>query len=478
MHRRGHRKSRNGCLECKRRHMKCDETRPQCANCTTVRRVCQYADPQGPSFRPPGQAPSSASTSPAGTASPASSPRYTAGSLVVAAAAAAAAGTPSSVATSSRGGDDRSTPGASAADALSVAYLCSQDTDADESHGPLPEDGRSGGGGGGSSSSRRRRDSSSGADATSSSTTVNIAHAELAFHFSLAIVVPDLDANLVAMGTKVVVDASLRAPYLLYECLAISARYLSVLRPAQHAFYYHQAVQLQTQAIAMYKATDVFDDAASASASVPSILFSSLLNCHSLVDVFANRDGGFGAFLDRYMQTVQLQRGIRAVSQTAWPQLLASELRPILDWSMPETLTAVGAGPEFHDHRYHCDELRQLVALTPTLNPVSKEACRTAIHYLQLGYDCLAQPVPGKYANRMLSIWGIFLPDEFCTLLRARQPEAVAIMAWYAVLLHEERNSWRVGDVGVFILQNVSEFLGPQWAHWLEWPTRRIRGSL
>ncbi|KAE8372353.1 hypothetical protein BDV26DRAFT_274357 [Aspergillus bertholletiae] len=44
MPRRAHKKSRHGCLECKRRHIKCDEKRPTCTNCTTSERFCEYAD--------------------------------------------------------------------------------------------------------------------------------------------------------------------------------------------------------------------------------------------------------------------------------------------------------------------------------------------------------------------------------------------------------------------------------------------------
>ncbi|QMW40218.1 C6 finger domain protein [Aspergillus flavus] len=44
MPRRTHKKSRNGCLECKRRHIKCDEKRPTCTNCITSERFCEYAD--------------------------------------------------------------------------------------------------------------------------------------------------------------------------------------------------------------------------------------------------------------------------------------------------------------------------------------------------------------------------------------------------------------------------------------------------
>uniref|UniRef100_A0A093VUG4 Sterol uptake control protein 2 n=1 Tax=Talaromyces marneffei PM1 TaxID=1077442 RepID=A0A093VUG4_TALMA len=40
--RRSHNKSRRGCLECKRRRVKCDETRPQCSNCARRHMTCDY----------------------------------------------------------------------------------------------------------------------------------------------------------------------------------------------------------------------------------------------------------------------------------------------------------------------------------------------------------------------------------------------------------------------------------------------------
>ncbi|CAG7948309.1 unnamed protein product [Penicillium salamii] len=45
MVRRTHKKSRNGCVECKRRHMKCDEKRPICSNCTSSQRHCEFVGP-------------------------------------------------------------------------------------------------------------------------------------------------------------------------------------------------------------------------------------------------------------------------------------------------------------------------------------------------------------------------------------------------------------------------------------------------
>ncbi|KAH7419518.1 hypothetical protein BKA64DRAFT_19577 [Cadophora sp. MPI-SDFR-AT-0126] len=42
MIRRSHKKSRQGCAECKRSHKKCDETRPSCVNCTIANKQCSY----------------------------------------------------------------------------------------------------------------------------------------------------------------------------------------------------------------------------------------------------------------------------------------------------------------------------------------------------------------------------------------------------------------------------------------------------
>lgn len=40
-----HLKSRNGCLTCKKRRVKCDETRPLCTKCTNMKLVCGYTLP-------------------------------------------------------------------------------------------------------------------------------------------------------------------------------------------------------------------------------------------------------------------------------------------------------------------------------------------------------------------------------------------------------------------------------------------------
>jgi hypothetical protein len=41
--RKGHTKSRNGCINCKRRRVKCPETFPECENCMRLGMKCEYS---------------------------------------------------------------------------------------------------------------------------------------------------------------------------------------------------------------------------------------------------------------------------------------------------------------------------------------------------------------------------------------------------------------------------------------------------
>ncbi|KAK0725036.1 hypothetical protein B0H67DRAFT_550682 [Lasiosphaeris hirsuta] len=51
--RRAHKRSRNGCLTCKQRHIRCDEVKPICTNCLTRGGDCGYPEPAS-TLAPPG----------------------------------------------------------------------------------------------------------------------------------------------------------------------------------------------------------------------------------------------------------------------------------------------------------------------------------------------------------------------------------------------------------------------------------------
>lgn len=294
---------------------------------------------------------------------------------------------------------------------------------------------------------------------------VNIHHLRLILNFSLSTAVPELPDHMASEGTELVLRLALETPYLLYQVLAMSSRHLAHLHPNEFQFHYGQAIKFQTNAIESFNASQPLGS----DACMPAVLFSSILSRHSLVDTLAMRRGDFATFLDGFVQCAQLQRGIRAVvTGVSWSSLLESDLAPFLKWGQ-------GIGDGHTAARGHeCDQLLRLLAVTSGLDPVSREACRTAVRYLQIGLDDLANPVPERNSYQVLYGWNIYLPDEFVDLLAQHRHEAVAIIGWYAALLHHGRHMWQIGDSGTFILKSAAEFLGMEWSHWLEWPQSTI----
>nr|AFK23402.1 Zn2Cys6 transcription regulator [Cordyceps militaris] len=294
------------------------------------------------------------------------------------------------------------------------------------------------------------------------SAAVNIHHMRLILHFSISNVAPEMPDHVGKDGTALVLRLALETPYLLYQVLAISARHLAYLHPADFQYYYSQAIALQTSAIERFSASQpVRSDAA-----MPAVLFSALLSRHSLVDTLYAVQTDFVAFIDAFVQCAQLQRGTRAVvARVSWSALLASELAPFLHWGRN-----TAASERVAKRGRECDQLLRLVAITPGLDPVAREACRSAVHHLQAGLDDLADPTPDKNSYQMITGWPVFLLEEFLDLLSRHRPEAAAIMGWYAVLLHRGRHMWQIGDAGAFILSSLVDYLGAEWSHWLEWP--------
>ena len=292
---------------------------------------------------------------------------------------------------------------------------------------------------------------------------VNASHIELILNFSLAIPVPDMSPEICEPGTKIALDAALGTPYFLHEILAFSARHLAAKRPQEAAEYLARSVRLQNMAIAQFNAAKAEVDEATC---VPMLLFSSLLGRHLLIDTLAARVD-LPSFLDRYVQYVGIHRGLRAVASASWPLLVRSELRELLSWGSG----VVNTPPRGEQ----CDQLKQLIAASD-LGPVEADACHKAVYYLQAGFDELEDAVvagPGAAAVvrcQMPFMWSILVPREFTEMVGARRVEAMAIFAYYAVLLHHRRGMWHIGDAGLYLFELVVGFLGPDWAAWMAWP--------
>ncbi|KAL2126589.1 hypothetical protein VTI74DRAFT_575 [Chaetomium olivicolor] len=63
-----------------------------------------------------------------------------------------------------------------------------------------------------------------------------------------------------------------------------------------------------------------------------------------------------------------------------------------------------------------------------------------------------------------------FAPEEYFTLLHQRQPPALVLFAYFGALLHGITDYWFMDGLGKEIVEVVGDLLGSYWRPWIAWP--------
>ncbi|KAI1121859.1 hypothetical protein F5Y10DRAFT_92070 [Nemania abortiva] len=419
MQRRSAKKSRHGCKECKRRHVKCDETRPSCANCNVRHLQCSYLS----SLPLPRRSTSSSSSS--NISSPNSS---------------VTSGPPQSDNTAhhqslaTRGSDHATFRPATALSQCGPTFAIN----------PLFSIGQ----------------------------TFQLHHLELLHNFRTGVLGDIfLDTGAADGYMAMTVGEAIRAPYLMDQALAVSAANFSIKRSHQRHFYQDEATHLQTRGLALFNAAQASEATDNALAS---FVFSTLLSQQVLFDAFLTRTD-FSTFLDKLATSLHICGGVRTMTAKAWP-FIRTQYQQQTGINLPgEFMAGSGSETMLTTKLAHLETLLADASLSPSiLNP-----CMEALGLLRdLSYIPDRPRDSAFRTTRMLQTrviqWAVQVPTEFVNLLEQRRPEALIITTYYALLIHDTRDFWLYGDAGAFIIRSITAFLGKYWAEWLAWPNEVV----
>ncbi|KAL2214123.1 hypothetical protein CC79DRAFT_1392004 [Sarocladium strictum] len=468
--RRPHRKSRDGCAECKRRHIRCDKGRPACTNCTIAERACAY--PAG-------------SSAPAKTKATHSPPVSSPNGLTTESATGAKRQKPSLLVTPKIEEPITPAPSASPSDPRPsfprLPFHLGAFSETGSTHSP--------------------------GGASSSATTPNPQHQQQPppFHHSLrpsTFSAKDLvllhhastsmpDAILGRGQTIYIMDIALRyaveSPYLINQLLAFAAlnlahvqHDLSATEPLRH-----QATELQTLALTdftketeclttMYQQREQQNEEQQDDAyhGVPRFLFASILGLHVFADTLLNHHSDLPTFLERFTDCMHLHRGVRTVLKPTWEGLLQTELGPLFSALTHSTATRQ-KGTE-------CDDLLTFIR-GPKISALGieesvMETCLEAVEHVQWGFDLQARlsDAEGPHATSATSV---LLPGSFVDSLRQLEPLALVVLAYFGVLVHRSRRCWIFGDSGAFVIRAVAGHLDSTWEEPLKWPLEQVDKS-
>lgn len=302
-------------------------------------------------------------------------------------------------------------------------------------------------------------------------------HMELYSHFIFN-TAPSLDeynppdrAQMQAM-----MPAVLSVPYVMYQILALSALHLSHTDPSKADYHREEATALQIQALALFN-----DSGAEVTAETcaPMLIFSSFLGLHTLAEAVAASKTDEIGFLDRFVTYLDLHRGVRVVTGQAWKFLTQSSVSSVLD-SAQRVFNEAPLQQSQEQANIVADRLNRLLD-DADMGTNSEQACRDAVHWLKLVYQFelqRGQTSRHEQATSVIWTWPVMLSGVFTRLLMERRPEALTILCYYAVLLHQRRKMWIVGDAGRLLIEEMTRFLGTYWKEYLEWPNQMLEESV
>lgn len=263
---------------------------------------------------------------------------------------------------------------------------------------------------------------------------------------------------------NLVIKTAFKYHFVLYEMLGLAALSKHLYSPNET--YKALAASFQEKAIA---GLDDIMTKVDSENCVAVVLFAHLIGLHSFCDTFASAPNNtFSDFLESLIGSAQLLRGINAICRPFWNDLAATEVGEFMKDAMLRRDSMLGR---------ECDETASLLTLIQDadISESSRQTYADVIYWLQRSFDEVRALDPEHRASTNTAfVWLIMISPAYLQLLDEARPEALVILANFAVVLHYRRGCWAIGNAGYILLKSVMSHLGRQWKQWLLWPQSQL----
>ena len=154
------------------------------------------------------------------------------------------------------------------------------------------------------------------------------------------------------------------------------------------------------------------------------------------------------------------------------PQLTAEEIA-----NLPALAPDLAAALDLLAHRV--DAAEALDAAARTVYATAIELLRRYFRQPSPQSDADTPPAPDAPTRDWTKaiLWPIEVPRAYMDALDRQRPAALAVLAFYGVLLDDLRDAWWAGDRGVRLIEAVADLLGGEWADVLAWPQQRVEAE-
>lgn len=254
-------------------------------------------------------------------------------------------------------------------------------------------------------------------------------------------------------------------PFLMHGLLAISALHLAHVHQSDVSAasrYTDLAIQHYTAGVGLLGPilNDIND-----TNGIPAFLLSALIVFISFAIPQPQASPSAAETLQHMIDVFRLQRGIRDVLGASRSWVLNSPIAATLRVNFNELSRPLPSEDE--------EMLRQIAERVETESETAelKEVYVAAIHDLRKCY-----PFEDTRQNHegVLLGWPIHVAPEFLNAVVGHNKVALAILAYYGVLLHELRDIWWAENKGRLLVSAASWLLPPEWGQLVRWARIRV----
>ena len=274
------------------------------------------------------------------------------------------------------------------------------------------------------------------------------------------------------LWTKDVPVLSFSYPYLLHQILAVAALHLYVEDPTRTEL---SNVATQHRALALKHVKPSLSNVVSDSCSISLFAFAGLTAIYAFGELAIMLEQGSDEhdYIGQLIACFRLSRGIGTIVGAREQGIRDSWASDMINISADAELESLRSmGLKFA----HADALFELIN-TRTRAPDDVTAYTNAavrcLEYIQLQMWQPDQENPRIY--HLIMTWPHEIDLRCYELFELRDPVALILLAYYAVLMSMRKRLWWLARWPKLLLQQIGSVLGAEWDPWLEWPRAMLK---
>jgi hypothetical protein len=169
-------------------------------------------------------------------------------------------------------------------------------------------------------------------------------------------------------------------------------------------------------------------------------------------------------------------QGVKLTVQSHHQKVFSGILKP----EPPEPLPAISPSMalELHEQTVYTQAAQRLVEREVT----DESVLPLYISALDDLYDIMNQVYQRRSAQQtgvalmdLLIGWLYRLPEQFIRLLEEKEPRALVVLAYWAVMFRYMETAWFMKGWAAHVLSGVSTFIQAEYRPWIEWPLNKVR---